>query len=96
MTRAALVAVVAQLLLTSTAPVAAAAAPLLAAGEVIHVSGCAKSCAHRGTAALTAIGRAGRCDLLVDGISAGSVAPEALPQTLAQLAQRRHRRAAHG
>ncbi len=76
--------------------VAAAAAPLLAAGEVIHVSGCAKSCAHHGVAALTAIGRAGRCDLLVDGGPAGVVVPEALPQTLAQLAQRRHRRAAHG
>jgi len=72
-----------------------AAAALLDDGEVIHVSGCAKGCAHRGATALTAIGRAGQCDLLWRGAPAGSVAVEALPQSLAQLAQR-PRRAAHG
>jgi precorrin-3B synthase len=71
------------------------AAALLDDGEIIHVSGCAKGCAHHGPAALTAIGRAGQCDLLVRGAPAGSVAVEALPQILAQLAQRRQR-AAHG
>ena len=33
----------------------------------IHVSGCAKSCAHRGAAALTLVGRDGRYDLIRDG-----------------------------
>lgn len=36
-------------------------------GETLHVSGCIKSCAHRGTAALTLVGRDGRYDLIRDG-----------------------------
>jgi precorrin-3B synthase len=36
-------------------------------GLAIHVSGCAKSCAHRGPAALTLVGREGRYDLIRDG-----------------------------
>ncbi len=36
-------------------------------GETIHVSGCAKSCAHRGDAALTLIGRDGRYDVVRNG-----------------------------
>jgi len=36
-------------------------------GRTIHVSGCAKSCAHRGPAALTLVGRDGRYDLIRDG-----------------------------
>jgi precorrin-3B synthase len=69
--------------------VAQAAAGLIGAGEVIHISGCAKGCAHRGAAALTAVGRAGQCDLLVDGAPAGSVAIETLPQDIARLARQR-------
>lgn len=38
-----------------------------APGLTIHVSGCAKSCAHRGPAALTLVGRDGRYDLIRDG-----------------------------
>ena len=74
--------------------VAASAAPHLAPDEVIHVSGCAKGCAHHGVAAITAIGRAGACDLFVDGTPAGSSATTALPQRLAGLAAARSRR--HG
>jgi precorrin-3B synthase len=35
--------------------------------ETLHVSGCAKSCAYRGTAALTLVGRDHRYDLIRDG-----------------------------
>mgnify|MGYP005850907841 CR=1 FL=1 len=35
--------------------------------RTIHVSGCAKSCAHRGAAALTLVGRDGRYDLIRNG-----------------------------
>lgn len=38
-----------------------------AGGETVHVSGCAKSCAHRGPASLTLIGRDGRYDLVRNG-----------------------------
>jgi precorrin-3B synthase len=69
-------------------------APLLAGDEVLHLSGCAKGCAHHGTAALTAIGHNGGCDLLVDGMPAGSCAVPALPQRLAELATARRPR--HG
>ncbi|MEA2995494.1 MAG: precorrin-3B synthase, partial [Alphaproteobacteria bacterium] len=69
--------------------VAQAAAGLIGAGEVIHISGCAKGCAHRGPAALAAIGRAGQCDLLVDGAPAGSVGIETLPHAIARLARQR-------
>jgi len=56
---------------------------------VIHISGCPKGCAHRGTAALAAVGRAGQCDLLVDGVTAGSVAINTMPQEIARLARQR-------
>ena len=69
--------------------VAQAAAGLIGAGEVIHISGCAKGCAHRGPAALAAVGRAGQCDLLVDGAPAGSVTIETLPHDIARLARQR-------
>jgi len=69
--------------------VAQAAAGLIATGEVIHISGCPKGCAHRGTAALAAVGRAGQCDLLVDGVTAGSVAIDTMPQEIARLARQR-------
>jgi len=44
-----------------------AIAPLLADGLSLHVSGCAKSCAHPGRADLTLVGRDGRYDLIIDG-----------------------------
>ncbi len=36
----------------------------------IHVSGCAKSCAHRGPASITLVGREGRYDLIRNGAAA--------------------------
>jgi precorrin-3B synthase len=39
-------------------------------GVAVHVSGCAKGCAHRGPAAFTLVGNKGRYDLVRDG-SAG-------------------------
>jgi len=42
-------------------------APLLTDGLSLHVSGCAKSCAHPGSADLTLVGRDGRYDVIIDG-----------------------------
>ena len=36
-------------------------------GETLHISGCAKSCAHRGPASVTLVGRDGRYDLVRNG-----------------------------
>jgi precorrin-3B synthase len=47
--------------------VAAAAAPYLNDGLSIHVSGCAKGCAHPGAAPLTVVGTPGDCALVADG-----------------------------
>lgn len=44
-----------------------AMAPLLTSGASLHVSGCAKSCAHPGKADLTLVGRDGRYDVIVAG-----------------------------
>ncbi|AZO79417.1 MULTISPECIES: precorrin-3B synthase [unclassified Bosea (in: a-proteobacteria)] len=48
-------------------------APLLIDGLTLHVSGCAKSCAHSGRAGLTLVGRDGRYDVILDG-AAGDTA----------------------
>jgi precorrin-3B synthase len=47
--------------------VAAAAAPYLSDGLSIHVSGCAKGCAHPGAAPLTVVGTPGDCALIANG-----------------------------
>lgn len=39
--------------------------------DTFHVSGCSKSCAHRGAASLTLVGRDGRYDLIRNGSAAG-------------------------
>jgi precorrin-3B synthase len=44
-----------------------AAIPGIGMEATIHVSGCAKSCAHRGPAAVTLMGRNGRYDLVRNG-----------------------------
>ncbi len=41
--------------------------PLARPGLTLHVSGCAKGCAHAGPAALTLVGRDGRYDLVRNG-----------------------------
>ena len=47
--------------------IAAAAAPHLAGDFTIHISGCAKGCAHPAAAALTVVGTAGDCALVANG-----------------------------
>ncbi len=47
--------------------VAALARRLAPGGVALHVSGCAKGCAHAASAPITAIGRDGRYDLVLDG-----------------------------
>jgi precorrin-3B synthase len=71
------------------AAVAAAARGRLAGQELIHVSGCAKGCAHPSDAAIAVFGREGVCDIRVDGRSAGSVAVENLPGHIARILQSR-------
>ena len=39
--------------------------------DMLHVSGCSKSCAHRGPASLTLVGRDGRYDLIRNGNATG-------------------------
>ncbi|CAN7620586.1 precorrin-3B synthase [Bosea sp. LjRoot90] len=53
--------------LADAAVLADALAPLLADGLSLHVSGCAKSCAHPGRADLTLVGRDGHYDVIVSG-----------------------------
>jgi precorrin-3B synthase len=48
-----------------------AAAIRAARDDSLHVSGCSKSCAHRGPASLTLVGRDGRYDLIRNGSAAG-------------------------
>jgi precorrin-3B synthase len=47
--------------------IAASAAPLIGQGLTIHVSGCAKGCAHPAPAALTVVGHAAGCALIARG-----------------------------
>ncbi len=47
--------------------IAAAAAPYLDSKFKIHVSGCAKGCAHPSPAALTVVGTEGGCALVANG-----------------------------
>jgi len=47
--------------------IAAAAAPYLNDGSTVHVSGCAKGCAHPGAATLAVVGTPGSCDLVANG-----------------------------
>jgi precorrin-3B synthase len=47
--------------------VAEAAAPYLSDGITVHVSGCAKGCAHPTAASLTVVGTAATCALIANG-----------------------------
>jgi precorrin-3B synthase len=63
--------------------IAAAAAPLLGASSVIHLSGCAKGCAHPAPAALTIVGVPDGCALIANGTARdgpfAAVATEQMP-----------------
>lgn len=67
----------------------AVARPVAAApgrGGVIHLSGCAKGCAYPSPARLAVFGRAGACDVFVDGALLETVSVNDLPALLARLA----------
>jgi precorrin-3B synthase len=67
------------------APLIAQSVGNVAGPGVIHVSGCAKGCAHPAPAPLTVVGRAGACDVLVDGTLLESVSVNDVPALLARL-----------
>jgi precorrin-3B synthase len=71
------------------APAIADVARSLPDGEIIHVSGCTKGCAHPGPAPVAVFGRDGRCDVFADGVLSCSVTVDALPGRLAQLVRAR-------
>jgi len=75
---------------------AAAAAPYLSDGLTLHVSGCAKGCAHPGAAPLTVVGTPGDCHLIANGsvrdAAFASIPPHELPAAIAT--HLRERRAA--
>jgi precorrin-3B synthase len=76
--------------------ITASAKPLLDRGATVHVSGCAKGCAHPGHAALTIVGIGGRCGIVPDGTAQSvvreSVGTGELPARIAALL----REPAHG
>ncbi len=62
---------------------AAAAAPYLNDTLTIHVSGCAKGCAHPGAAPLTVVGTVGDCALVANGSARGAPFAAVPPDKLA-------------
>jgi precorrin-3B synthase len=71
--------------------VAVAAAPHLDGSFKIHISGCAKGCAHPIRAALTVVGTAAGCVLIADGsvrdTAFKTVATNELPDAVAEIAR---------
>src|SRR5262249_23693487 len=69
--------------------IAKSAAPLLDGALSVHVSGCAKGCADPGAATFTIVGTATGCGVIVNGsardIPLGTIAPDGLPDGLANL-----------
>jgi precorrin-3B synthase len=70
--------------------VAAIVAPTLDGSVTVHISGCAKGCAHSGSASLTLVGTDDGCGLAIDGSAhnrpATVVPTDALPVVLRRLA----------
>jgi precorrin-3B synthase len=67
------------------APVVAQAVRAANVAGPIHVSGCAKGCAHAAPTPLTIVGRAGSCDIHLYGKLAGSASVDALSGELERL-----------
>jgi precorrin-3B synthase len=71
--------------------IAAAAAPHLNGAFKIHISGCAKGCAHPAPAALTVVGTSAGCTLISNGSSRdtpfATVATNELPAAIAKIAR---------
>jgi precorrin-3B synthase len=78
-----------QIAARAMAPAIADAARSLPPGDVVHVSGCAKGCAHPAPAPLAVFGRDGRCDVFADGVLTDTVGADALPGTIAELVRSR-------
>jgi precorrin-3B synthase len=70
--------------------IASAAALLLDGSSTIHLSGCAKGCAHARAAALTIVGDRTGCGIVVNGSACdtprGTIGADALPSALTRLA----------
>jgi precorrin-3B synthase len=64
---------------------------LLQTGDVVHISGCPKGCAHPGPAFISVYGRDDVCDVHVDGALSRSVSVDALPAQIAGIVQSRAR-----
>jgi precorrin-3B synthase len=71
--------------------VANVAAPHLDGSRQVHISGCAKGCAHTGSAAVTVVGLPDGCAVIVNGSAHDApltiVATEELPPVIARLAR---------
>jgi len=70
--------------------ICAAAQPLLDGSLTLHLSGCAKGCAHPAPSALAIVGGANGCGVILNGTSRdqalAELTPQALPAALARLA----------
>jgi precorrin-3B synthase len=79
--------------------IAAAAAPHLDGSFKIHISGCAKGCAHPAPAALTVVGMLSGCALIADGSTRDApfkiVATSELPDAIAGIARDLKREGGH-
>ena len=79
--------------------IAAAAAPHLEGSFKIHISGCAKGCAHPAPAALTVVGTLSGCALIADGSTREApfkiVATNELPDAIAGIARDLKREGGH-
>jgi len=80
--------------------IVAAAAPLVGRGLTVHVSGCAKGCAHPARAALTVVGHAAGCALIAKGRAGDRphhiVPPSDLSEAIARAARAIAPEAHHG
>ena len=65
------------------------------AADIVHVSGCAKGCAHPAPASVAIFGREGACDLFLDGALSCSVTVAEAPERIGQIMRSRVE-AAHG
>jgi precorrin-3B synthase len=84
---------------------AVAVAPYLSDGVTVHISGCAKGCAHAGVAPLTVVGAPDRCGLIANGTARdaafAAAAVDELPAVLVdhlrqwQAAERTSHRTSH-
>ncbi|MFY9695911.1 MAG: precorrin-3B synthase [Xanthobacteraceae bacterium] len=75
-------------------------APYCGDGSTVHISGCAKGCAHAAPAALTMVGTLDGCALVADGSARDApfalVTSNELPEAIARFARERKWEVAHG